>query len=229
MEASNNHGSGEKMKHTLVILQCCKRKNGSEEFPKKDFNLDIRLPKTKKILEAGIQKFSNMGIIDVKSKPITALSRYNGHFYITAGLKPKVANEIKNGLSDFLIMSAGYGFVHPFQKIHNYDQQMKGKITKYWLNTGLPKVLEEFIETGNYTRVYGFFSQSADYKKIFENVNWNKIKDLYESGYFYIDGVRGASKVLNLSASLLLKLLKNHFETKLQSFKGSDVGFVKLH
>jgi hypothetical protein len=224
---SNNHGLGEKMKLTLVILQCCKRKNGPEEFPQKDFNLDVRLPKTKKILEVGIQKFSNMDIIDVKSKPITALSRYNGHFYSTTGLKSKVADEIKNGPSDFLIMSAGYGFVHPFQKIHNYDQQMKGKTTKYWLNTGLSKVLEEFIETGNYTRVYGFFSKTADYKKIFEKVNWNKFKDLHESGYFYINGVRGASKVLNLSASLLLKLLENNFEAKPQSFKHSDVVFVK--
>jgi len=211
-----------------LIFQCCKRKNGTEELPQEDFNLDYRLPKTKRILKSGIQKFSSMGIIDVKSKPITALSRYNGHFYNTPSLKSIVADEIEKGPFDFLIMSAGYGFVHPFQKIHNYDQQMKGKTTKYWLNNGLPKVLEEFIETGNYTRVFGFFSKSADYKKIFEKVNWNRIKELNESGYFYIDGVRGTPKVLKLSASLMLKLLENNFKRKPQTFNNSDVVFVKF-
>ena len=81
------------MKNTLVIFQCCKRKNGTEEFPQEDFNLDVRIPKTRRILKVGIQKFSNMGIIDVKSKLITALSRYNGHFYSKTGLKSKVADE----------------------------------------------------------------------------------------------------------------------------------------
>jgi len=214
------------MKHTLVIFQCCKRKNSTEKFLEKDFDLDSRIPRTKKILHAAVKKFSNMGIIDVSSKPITALSRYDGHFYRTSGLKLKIAEEIKNGSYEFLIMSAGYGFVHPFQKIHDYEQQMKGKTTTYWLNKGLPKVLEEFIETGRYTRVYGFFSKSADYRKIFEKVNWHKIKELKEAGYFYIDGVRGASKVLNLSASLMLSLLNNNFERKPKSFKDSKIVFV---
>ncbi len=55
------------MKHTLVILQCCSRKNGPEEFPQKDFNLDVRLPKTKTILEVGIQKFFQFVFFNVYS------------------------------------------------------------------------------------------------------------------------------------------------------------------
>ena len=145
------------MKNTLVIFQCCKTKNGYEKFPEKDSTLYDRLPTTKRILQAGFQNFLKMGVIDAKSNLITALSRYNGHFYKTPSLRSALASEIKNGPSDFLIMSAGYGFVHPFQKIYNYDQQMKGKTTKYWLAVGLPKVLEEFIETGNYTSIWILF------------------------------------------------------------------------
>ena len=153
-----------------------------------------------------MKRFSNKGIIDISSKPIMALSRYDGHFYNTQGLRLKVAEGIRHGPYEFLIMSAGYGFIHPFQRIHKYEQRMSGKATRYWLNIGLSRVLEEFLETGRYRRVYGFFSKSGDYRKNFEGVNWDKIKELREAGYFYLNGVRGASKVLNLSASLMLKL-----------------------
>jgi len=52
---------------------------------------------------------------------------------------------------------------------------MKGETIRYWLEVGLPKVLEEFVVTSEITRVYGFFSKEADYRKIFEAANWSKL------------------------------------------------------
>jgi hypothetical protein len=216
------------VKDTLVILQCCKKKGNIELYPDEDFDLAIRVPKTKEILLRSVKDFSSRGIIDTSSKPIKALSRYEGHFYNTPGLRSKVAEEIRNGSNEFLIMSAGYGFVHPFQRIYDYEQKMKGNTTRYWLSAGLPRVLQEFLETGGHKKAYGFFSKSADYRKIFESVDWHRLTELQEAGYFYLDGIKGASKILKLSALLMLKLLDKNFEEKPQSFRGAEVVFVKL-
>lgn len=218
---------GKTMKKILLVLQCCKRKSDIELYPNESFDLTSKIPRTKKILEDAIKRFSRERIIDTTSKPITALSRYNGHFYNTPGLKMRITDEIKHGPYQFLIISAAYGLVHPFTKIHNYEQQMKGKITRYWINIGLPKVLEEFIENGKYKKVYGFFSKSADYKKIFEEVNWHRIKELKEAGYFYLDGIRGINKTLKLSAILMLKLIDKNFKEKPHSIKDAEVVLVK--
>lgn len=219
---------GGKVKDTLIIFQCCKKKGDIELYPDEDFDLATRLPRTKNILKSSVDRFSHEGVIDTSSRLVTALSRYDGHFYNTPGLRSKVAEEIRYGSFQFLIMSAGYGFVHPFQKIRKYEQRMTGKITRYWLNVGLPSVLEEFLEAGRYKNAYGFFSKSADYRKIFEEVSWHRLNRLEEAGYFYLEGIRGASKVLKSSALLMLKLLDKNFKEKPHSFGGADVVFAKM-
>lgn len=216
-----------KVKDTLVIFQCCKKKANTELYPDEDFDLTARVPRTKGILLGAMKRFSSKGVIDTSSKPITALSRYDGHFYNAPGLRSKVAEEIRHGPSEFLIMSAGYGFVHPFQRIHDYEQRMTGTTTGYWLSVGLPRVLQEFLETGGYRKAYGFFSKSADYRKIFERVNWRRLKGLEEAGYFYFNRARGASKILKLSALLTLELLGKRFKERPDLFNGVRVVFVK--
>lgn len=216
------------MKGTLVIFQCCKKKRDVELYPNDNFDLESHIPKTKEILEKAVTQFSREGIIDVSSRPVTALSRYDGHFYNTPHLRARVADEVRHGPYQFLIMSAGYGLAHPFQRIYKYEQRMVGKITRYWLNVGLPEVLEEFIETYRFKKVYGFFSKSADYRKIFAAVSWSRLNSLEEAGYFYLDGIRGTGKILSISAMLMLKLLDANFKEKPGSFKGSKTVFVKF-
>ena len=155
-------------KDTLIILQCCKSKNPVELYSDHTYNFYKHIPKTRNILEEAVNHFTEDGVINVNSKPVTSLSLYNGHFYSVEGLKDKIVEELLNGRYDFLIMSAGYGFVHPFQKIHDYEQQMKGSVTTYWLDQGLPQVLSEYVENLGLHYVYGFFSKSADYRRIFE-------------------------------------------------------------
>jgi hypothetical protein len=182
---------------------------------------------TKKILKNAIKKFIREGVIDTSSRPITALSRYDGFFYSTPNLRKKVLEAIERGSCQFLIMSAAYGFVHPFTKIHNYEQQMAGKITNYWISAGLPSVLKEFTETGEYRNVYGFFSKSADYRKIFHAVDWNGIPYLKEAGYFYLQGIRGSAKISKTCSLLMMKLLNEDFKKKPVTFRDADVKFVK--
>jgi len=210
-------------KDTLIILQCCKSKSINENYPNEYYDLLKHVPYTHEVLEKGIKKLTREGIINNLTLPVSALGLYTGHFYRTPNIKRMIANEIKHGPYQFLIMSAGYGFVHPFQKIHNYEARMAGKLTTYWLRNGLPRVLQEF--SSKYKRVYGVFSKSADYKKIFEHVNWNELTNITEAGYFTLDGIRGASKVLQYQAILLLNLIDNGFSKKPNKFREADVFF----
>jgi hypothetical protein len=204
-------------KDTLIIIQCCKSKNPVELYPDHKYNFYKQIPKTKSILENAVKQFTEDDVIDVKSKLVTALSLYTGHFYSVEGLKDKIVEELLNGRYDFLIMSAGYGFVHPFQRIHDYDQQMKGKVTTYWLNQGLPQVLSEYVENVGFQYVYGFFSKSADYRRIFEKVDWENNLSLREAGFFYVEGIKGAGNILRFQAELMLKQIEEGFANKSQT------------
>lgn len=159
---------------------------------------------------------------------VSALSLYRGHFYEYPGLKARIADEIENGRYQFLIMSAGYGFVHPFQRIHDYEQQMNGKVTTFWLRNGLPRVLEEYIREYEFKYAYGIFSKYADYRKIFEKVDWRTLKSIKEAGYFYLDDIRGASKVLQKQAQLLVCLLEQGFQKKPNILNEARVRYVKM-
>jgi len=204
-------------KDTLIILPCCKSKNPVEFYPDHTYNFYNQIPKTKSILENAVKQFTEDGVIDVHSKPVSALSLYTGYFYSVEGLKDKIVEELLNGRYDFLIMSAGYGFVHPFQRIHDYDQQMKDKVTTYWLNHGLPQVLSEYVENGGFQFVYGFFSKSADYRRIFEEVEWGDSRTLREAGFFYVEGIKGAGNILRSQAELMLKQIDEGFVNKSQT------------
>jgi len=190
--------------------------------------MKFRLPQTWKILEEAVERFSERGIINTDSPPVTALSLYNGHFYRAPGFRSRVAEEIRKENCDFVIISAGYGLVYPFQRIHNYEQEMRGHVTRYWLGKGLSRVLTEFVETGGYKSVYGFFSKTADYRRIFSSVYWRRLVDVEEAGYFYLEGIRGTSKVLRTGSLFLLEQLETKFTTKPHVFMDAKVVFEYL-
>ena len=202
------------MKNTLVVIQCCASKKGTEKFPTKEIDLSTRLSRTHHILEKGQLKFEEADVIKTRTPRVSALSLYTGWFYRTTPVRQTINQQIETGYADFLIMSAGYGFVHPFQKIHKYDQQMKGTTTRFWLTIGLPKVLAEYIEWGKFQNVYGFFSKTGDYRKIFEAADWQEMSQIQEAGYFYLDRIQGTSTVLQKLAGLFVHELKNNFMQK---------------
>jgi len=200
---------------TLIVLYCSGRKRCIEQYPNSSFTLRKHVPNTYHILDETIKIFKEKKKIDITSPQVSSLSLYQGHFYNVSGLKEEIYNQIKSGKLDFLIMSAGYGFVHPLQKIHEYDVKMKGLITRWWRQNGLHKVLEEYVINQKMKRIYGFFAKTSDYKKIFEDVNWQSLKDIEEAGYYYLQGIRGPKAqrlVPETLGKLMLCQIKNGFQ-----------------
>jgi len=194
------------MADTLIILYCSGRKQLKEQYPNSSITLREHVPKNHHILKKTIRIFEEKEKIVVSSPRVTSLSLYQGSFYSVPGLKDEIYNQIRSGKLDFLIMSAGYGFVHPFQKIHYYDLKMKGDVTRWWRQNDLHKILEEYVINQKIKRVYGFFSKTGDYKKIFEDVNWRSLKNVEKAGYYYLQGIRGrkAQQVVPKTLGILM-------------------------
>lgn len=56
----------------------------------------------------------------------------------------------------------------------DYDKHINAA---FWIQHGLTKVIEKYIEQNKITHIYGFFSKSTDYMRIMKSVDWNKLKD----------------------------------------------------
>jgi len=192
------------MVETLIVTQCCKRKNATELF---DVNVSIldTLNETKNILIEGRKKFKQY---IYGTKEVTALSLYSGLLYSSLN-KKLVYEEFMKDRIDFVIISAAYGIVHAFEKIREYDLEMSRSIAKQWLKIGLPRVLEEYIAKTDAERVYGFFTKNSMYTKVFTNVNLNNIGDhVLKYVLVYSENCRGGPnslKELGYSITYLIK------------------------
>ena len=70
---------------------------------------------------------------------VTALSLYDGWEY-RAMDKRLIYKAIMGGVIELLIISGGYGVVHPLERVRPYEAQMTPALAKKWLEIGLPKV-----------------------------------------------------------------------------------------
>ena len=113
---------------TLIVLQCCKKKESGELYPDQSYDLAKYLSTTNTIIRSEVERLEKDEIIDVVSKEVSALSLYCGHFWNYPEVKNRILEEIMKRSYQFLIISAGYGIVHPFQRIHKYEQEMKGRV-----------------------------------------------------------------------------------------------------
>ncbi len=160
------------MPRTLIVTQCCKRKSEVELFPgAPEVDLPALLPETGDLLRAG--RRSVLG--GLTGSTVTALSLYDGWEY-RAMDKRLIYKAIMGGVIELLIISGGYGVVHPLERVRPYEAQMTPALAKKWLEIGLPKVLEEFVAVSGVERVYGLFTASSQYSKIFRDVNWTSLK-----------------------------------------------------
>ncbi|OYT55884.1 MAG: hypothetical protein B6U76_04860 [Desulfurococcales archaeon ex4484_217_2] len=180
------------MVKTLIVTQCCKRKNSTELFDVNVSILDI-LNETKNILIEGRKEFKQY---IYGTKEVTALSLYDGLLYSSLD-KMLVYEEFMKNKIDFIIISAAYGIVHAFEKIRKYDLEMSRSIAKQWLKIGLPRVFEEYIAKTNVEKVYGFFTKNSMYTKVFTNVNLNNIgEQVLKYVLVYPENCRGGSNSL---------------------------------
>lgn len=202
----NGHGP------PLLVIQCCKDKGGTRSDPLTPVDVRQRLGASASILDVGQGHFHRH--FDHGSVPKLAILRYDGHFYRTPGVRNELIAAVRAGRLDLLIMSAGYGFVHAFQPIKEYELEMKGPVTTYWSRAGLAKVLEEYVRRTRPSEVVGIFSQSAGYLKVFEGASWPALKAQGATGgarEISPTNVAGTAKVLRSQAGVASWLLANQF------------------
>jgi len=192
------------MTKILIVTQCCKRKNPIELF---NINISIldTLSKTRDILIEGRKNFEQY---IYGTKKVTALSLYDGILYNSLNKELVYEEFIKNRV-DFVIISAAYGIVHAFEKIREYDLEMNGNVKKQWLKIGLPRVLEEYITKTNPKEVYGFFTKSSLYSKVYTNINLNTISNrVLKYTLVYPENCKGRSSSLRELGYSITHLIK---------------------
>ncbi len=99
-------------------------------------------------------------------KDVTALSLYNGLEYRVLN-KRLVYEKYLSKEIDFLIISGGYGIVHGFEKIRDYNVQLNRRVLRVWLGLGLDKILANYIVNKDVEEVYGFFTRTSNYRAVY--------------------------------------------------------------
>ena len=191
------------MGKTLIITQCSKRKKPIELFNISVSVLDV-LRETRENLVRGRKYFEKYVY---GSKPTTALSLYDGVLYRELD-KKLMYEEFLSGEIDFIIVSAAYGIVHAFEKIREYELRMNREVAETWLKMGLPKVLEEYIVRTNADRVYGFFTKTSYYAKIYGSIN-RTLLDYGVEAYLVMPGNVGFFNSLKTLGSCIMSLIEH--------------------
>ncbi len=130
------------MPRFLIVTQCCKSKRSIELFP----NLNVSIlnslsdsARNKLLYARGVFKNTIYG-----TRAVTALSLYVGLEYKVLR-KDLIHKLYLRGLIDFIIISAGYGVVHAFEKIKEYEAYMDHKTARTWMKLGLPFIIADYI------------------------------------------------------------------------------------
>jgi len=171
------------MKNNPIVcfLPCCKTKNPSGEIIARGKSLSqAEMPNTWSWLVRG-RKGMRLHI-SFKSPLTSAIFLYTGFLYKTLN-KDAIIQTIESGHLRLIIISAGYGIVDAFEPIHDYDAEMKGKTATYWRNHKLIDIICDFLLNANPSKVFGFFTGSADWV-----ISGSKYR------YFFTEGLRHAHK-----------------------------------
>lgn len=151
----------------LIITQCCFRKRAVELFPEISRSvLDIISEDNVRALIRGRELLKDC---IYGSRDVTALSLYDGFEYKALN-KWLIKRAILNSEVDLIIVSAGYGLVHAFERVRAYNAVMKGDVLRLWLSVGLPGVIADYAIRSSAEVVYGFFTKSSGYVEIFRRV-----------------------------------------------------------
>ena len=125
----------------LMVTQCCAKKREVELFQGMDQSvLNVVSPRYANILMRG-RELLKKNIYG--GRDVTALSLYDGFEYRVLD-KWLVKEKYLIGEVDFVIISAGYGVVHAFERIRAYDAVMKGRVLRLWLSLGLPEIIANY-------------------------------------------------------------------------------------
>jgi hypothetical protein len=175
------------MADNLCFIPCCKIKTPTIPWNVPDQSLtQWLLPKTWHDLETGRAAVKDR--IDLTCRKVPALQLFNGIFYqCDLHFRKRIRDAIQSNQISAFIISGGYGLVHAFEPIHQYDSVMVGKTAESWKNAGLVYVIEELICNLKPKRVFGFFAGPPD---------WCGSHAKYR--YFFTEGTK-AAKTLTTS------------------------------
>lgn len=102
-----------------------------------------------------------------ESALLPAAERYNGTLYQAAGDAIDVLTHSGAGI---LIISGGYGVVHPTEPIGWYDQQFRNAM---WSNDVVARCLAAYADTTGATAVIALLSATTQYARVFRSARWS--------------------------------------------------------
>jgi hypothetical protein len=149
----------------LVVWPCCSGKDGASSGRPPHRIVDLLSPTAANLLRRGRRDAFRClnNELDRSSELVPALDRYNGHLYKVPEFRPFVEDLLVDR-SHALIESAGLGFVHPYELIHDYDASMNDSDTAAVWREILPYVLADYITRHHISRI--FLAVSGKYDQV---------------------------------------------------------------
>lgn len=164
---------------TVCFIPCCSTKNavgGTESLPYAW--PDAGLKTAWNNLQSA--RHGNEHSIKFSSQLTPALYLYSGAFYHAFDPEP-VKQAVHKGQLRLFILSAGYGLLDAFEPVFDYDAEMKGKVARYWRDSGLVNIISDICLALNPEQIYGFFAGEPA---------WSGAGAKYR--YFFTEGVKKA-------------------------------------
>jgi len=150
--------SGRDFSDVLLLIPCCKRKQGNRHPAIVSPPLDSELsPSALTMLNEGRRQVVDQHRVafDFTGDVRPAMAWYTGIMYETRDFRDALDAAFQRGLH-CLIVSAGYGLLRPDDPIHYYDLKME-KTLGIWRRK-LPQILEDYISRIGVRRVFGALS-----------------------------------------------------------------------
>jgi len=146
----------------LVIIPCCDSKRGTGKSCNRVEAAQLLGEKAAALLREG-RKIALKNQLDLESELMPFLYRYSGFLYTMPGFRRYVRRLLRKDVH-VLILSGGYGFLHPLERGHNYNVRISST-TSVWRDR-LPKILADYITRNGIERV--FVAGSSGYAKVLE-------------------------------------------------------------
>lgn len=211
----------------VCFIPCCKSKIPSGHIEGEDRRLtEEDLPNTWNLLTRGRNEMYRIAdemedvFIGLNSPETSAIHLYRGAMYIQFNLN-NILQEIQDGHLSLFIISAWYGIVDAFERLHEYEAKMQRKIATHWRKCKLDKIICDLLLTLKPSNIFGFFAgneywygPSAKYRYFFTrglNEALREGLDTLLSGCFYRLSGRGSTAILGALGRTFTDFLRSRF------------------
>lgn len=206
----------------VVFLPCCGSKDPSGRLLLQNTKGTFLPPASAELLDRARIKYQFN--IDKASRLTSSFCLYTGSLYQAISRHPVEEAILKNELRLF-ILSAGYGVLDARESIHDYDEEMKGKVARYWRDAGLVDVIVNLIDAIKPSQVYGFFSgerywsnPSSKYRYFFTESILQSVRrmgSIQSAGCFYRKEGYGVKPILSALGETFDECFTHGFNSKI--------------